>query len=99
MSTQRIRNRETMATTVILNGPERGKVIWNAAREVPMVVTFRSAGIVLDRVRVMGSTEAQAVHRARADSIARCLMLGLPMPQTDDATAAIDTSRMNKGNA
>jgi hypothetical protein len=86
-----------MATTVILNGPDRGKVVWNKPREFPMVVTFRSGGIVLDRIRVHASTEEQAITRARVDVIARCSMHGLPMPMMDDATAGIDTSRMKAG--
>lgn len=90
-------NRHTNATTVILNGPDRGTVIWNAARDVPMVVTFRSCGIVLDRIRVVASTDEQAIQRARVDTIARCQMHGLPMPLIDDATASIDTSRIKAG--
>ncbi len=81
-------------TTVIFNGPEAGKVVWAKAREYPMVVTFRAAGVVLDRVRVTASTDEQAIQRARVDVIARCSMHGLPMPDTNDATAGLDTSRM-----
>jgi hypothetical protein len=97
MSHKPIRNKATMATTVILNGPDQGKVIWNAAREVPMVVTFRANGVVLDRIRVVASTDDQAIQRARVDTIARCSMHGLPMPMLDDATASIDTSRIKAG--
>ncbi len=83
-------------TTVIFNGPEAGKVVW-ADRDVPMVVTFRSGGVVLDRVRVTASTEEQAIQRARVDTIARCAMHGLPMPDINDATAGIDLNRMKAG--
>lgn len=90
---------------MVLDGEMAGKVVWGYVdqviaiedREVPMVVTFRTGGgIVLDRINVQATHDAQAIHRARALAIAAAQLNGCAIPDTNNPSVSVDLNALGR---
>lgn len=83
---------------MVLDGQEEGQVVWGyltqvraiEGRDMPMVVTFRANGIVVDRVKVRADTDEMAIERAIAIAVSRAMINGYAMPDVSDAVAGVD---------